>query len=240
MFKHTSFLRFATEIERAEGLRRWRDELGPLELEIPGVVRYVQNPVVVTTTNDGAVEGPPGFDGLTSMGWVDRATYDAAIASPEWAKAQEHAHQLVDPAWWERGMSAMIEERIKRVGMGAADDGMSTPPGSPIKLVGLLRYRDGMTRDEANHYWTTHHGDIALTIREMGHYVQNHAIAPTSGSESDPLGFDGYSEAWFDDIDTYERAMASEPWHDLVDDGPALFDMSVFLSGIVEEDVRRG
>ena len=45
--------------------------------------------------------------------------------------------------------------------------------GTPIKLVGLLRYRPDMTREEANNYWRTTHGRIALTIEEMGHYVQN-------------------------------------------------------------------
>ena len=62
MLKHTSFLKFRAELDRDDADRRWRDELGPLVLAVPGLERYVQNPVVITTTNDGAVEGPPGSD----------------------------------------------------------------------------------------------------------------------------------------------------------------------------------
>jgi uncharacterized protein (TIGR02118 family) len=121
--------------------------------------------------------------------------------------------------------------------MGATADGVSSPPGDPIKLVGLLMYRPDMSREDANNYWRTVHGRIALKIVELGHYVQNHAIRGTGGRGAP--GFDGFSEAWFADFASYERAMASPEWNDLVDDGPELFDMSVFLSGIVKERVLK-
>jgi hypothetical protein len=76
-----------------------------------------------------------------------------------------------------------------------------------------------------------------LTIEAMGHYTQNHAIRGTGGRHTP--GYDGYSEAWFADFATYERAMASTPWRNLTADGPELFDMSVFLSGIVSERVLK-
>jgi uncharacterized protein (TIGR02118 family) len=237
MIKHTTFLRFRPELDRAEADRRWIDELGPLELALPGLERYVQNTVTITTTNDGAVDGPPGFDGLTSMWFTDMAAFDAALASDEWSAARRCAAEIFDLEWRDGHASAEIEERVRRVGMGAVADGVSTPPGDPIKLIGLLRYRADMSREEANNYWRTTHGRIALTIAEMGHYTQNHAIRGTGGSHAP--GFDGFSEAWFADLDTYEQAMASAPWRSLVLDGPELFDMSVFLSGIVRERVLR-
>ena len=237
MLKHTSFLKFRAELDRDDADRRWRDELGPLVLAVPGLERYVQNPVVITTTNDGAVEGPPGFDGLGSMWFTDMAAFDAALESPEWAAAGACAAQIFDTSWRNGEASAEIEERVRRVGMGAVADGVSTPPGDPIKLIGLLRYRADMSREDANNYWRTTHGRIALTIAEMGHYTQNHAIRGTAGRFVP--AFDGFSEAWFADFETYERAMASTPWQNLTADGPELFDMSVFLSGIVRERVLK-
>jgi hypothetical protein len=237
MIKHTTFVKFRPELERVEADGRWRGELGAIELSLPGLERYVQNTVVITTTNDGAVEGPPGFDGLSSMWFTDMAAFDAALSSPEWAAAQRCAGEIFDLEWRGGDASAEIEERVRRVGMGATADGISTPPGDPIKLVGLLRYRADMSREEANNYWRTTHGRIALTIEEMGHYTQNHAIRGTGGRAA--MGFDGYSEAWFADFETYERAMRSDPWSALVADGPELFDMSVFLSGIVRERVLK-
>ena len=44
MLKHTSFLKFRPELDRDDADRRWRDELGPLVLAVPGLERYVQNP----------------------------------------------------------------------------------------------------------------------------------------------------------------------------------------------------
>ena len=44
---------------------------------------------------------------------------------------------------------------------------------------------------------------------------------------------------WFTDFAAYEQAMASPEWKALVADGPELFDMSVFLSGIVRERVLK-
>jgi EthD domain len=240
MIKHTTFVRFDPGPGSDEASARWREELGPLLLEIPDVVRCVQNRVVLTTTNDGVVEDAAGFHGFMSLWWQDEADFETALGSPEWAKAEEYGRQIFDDEWAERGMSAQIEERVKRVGLGAEDDGVSTPPGDPIKLIGFLQYRDDMDRDEANRYWTTHHGQLALRIAEMGHYVQNHVIRAVGGAASGARGFDGYSEAWFADLATYERAMASEPWQTLVDDGPELFDMDVFLGGIVREEVLRG
>jgi uncharacterized protein (TIGR02118 family) len=114
---------------------------------------------------------------------------------------------------------------------------VSTPPGDPVKLVGFLTYRPDRERAVANDYWCTTHGRIALDVQQMGHYVQNHAIRGPGGISAP--GFDGYSEAWFEDMSAYERAMASPAWKALVDDGPELFDMTAFLSAIVREVVLK-
>lgn len=242
MVKLTWYARFKHGVDPEDGYRRWREDHGPRCLEVPGIKRYVQNHVVTAATNQGVIEDPSGFDGFSSAWWEDGAALEAAMRSREWARLHEDAEDLFDVAWTFQGRAAKIEERVKRVGMGAADDGVGTPPGRPVKLVGVLTYRSDMTREKANEYWATHHGDLALRIADMGHYVQNHAsraIGP-DGDSGGQFGFDGYSEAWFTDQDAYERAMASPEWQALVDDGPALFDMSGFQSGIVNEQVLRG
>jgi uncharacterized protein (TIGR02118 family) len=172
---------------------------------------------------------------MYSLWFPDMAALDAALGSAGWAAAEAQGERLFETTWRDGDMSAEIEERVRRVGMGAVADGVSTPPGQPVKLVGLLEYRADLTRQEANDYWRTTHGRIALGVVEMGHYVQNHAIR-RAGGQGAPA-FDGYSEAWFDDMDAYVRAMASDAWSALVADGPELFDMSVFCSAIVREIV---
>jgi uncharacterized protein (TIGR02118 family) len=231
------FVRFRQDRDRDEIDRRWANEHAALCLKVPGVQRYVQNPVVTTATLEGASDGPPPFDGFAAFWWADRDSYLAAVETPEWQAVLDDSRELFDVEWTLDGMGAEIEERVIREGLGAKGDGVGTPPRGPVKLIGLLQYRKDMSRDQANAYWAGTHTDIAVKIRQIGHYTQNHAIRPSAGS--DHLAFDGFSESWYEDFDVYNEAMASPEWKELADDGDNLFDMSAFKSAIVEERVLK-
>ena len=90
------------------------------------------------------------------------------------------------------------------------------------------------------------HGPIALGIPEIRYYVQSHATRALrlDGPERDEdFAFDGFSEAWFTDRPTFERAHASPAWLALRDDAPNLFDMRALDSGVnmvVDERVIKG
>jgi uncharacterized protein (TIGR02118 family) len=222
--------------DRGDADRRWAMH-GSLWLALPGVVRYVQNPTITAATLEGVSAADPPFDGFSAAWWPDREAYLAAARSSEWRDVVEDAREALDLDWTVDGMSAEIEERVIREGLGARGDGVGTPPGG-VKLIGLLKYRPDLGREDANAYWAGTHGSIAVTIEEIGHYTQNHAARPAAGSRR--LGFDGFSESWYADVATYEQAMASPEWKALGDDGPNLFDMTQFKSAIVEERVLRG
>ncbi|MGH2850822.1 MAG: EthD family reductase [Solirubrobacteraceae bacterium] len=236
MHKIVFFLRFRSDVDRAEAERRYADEHSALVLAVPGVVRYVQNPVLTAATLAGVDAAPPWVDGFSAIWFEDRGAYLAATSSPQWAAAGAAAAEIFDADWVAGGWAAEIEERIKREGLGAPGDGVGTPPAGPVKLIGILRYRPDIDRDDCNRYWATTHGDLALTISQIGHYTHNHAIRPLIGDE---LAFDGFSESWYADDQTYREAMASAEWKRLGADGDNLFDMSAFKSVIVEERVLR-
>lgn len=222
-------------MDRAEAERRFAGDHGQLVLAIPGLLRYVQNRVLTASTNAGVSSEKPLVDAFAAMRFADRDAFEAATESPAWQRAAEDAAEIFDLEWLSEGWAAEIQERIKREGLGAAHDGVGTPPRGPVKLIGILRYRPDMSREACNAYWASTHGDIALTVSQIGHYTQNHSIAPL-GAER--LAFDGFSESWYADQASYEEAMAS-PWKELEADGDNLFDMSVFKSVIVEELVLR-
>jgi uncharacterized protein (TIGR02118 family) len=169
------FVRFRQDRDRDEIDRRWANEHAALCLKVPGVQRYVQNPVVTTATLEGASDGPPPFDGFAAFWWADRDSYLAAVETPEWQAVLDDSRELFDVEWTLDGMGAEIEERVIREGLGAEGDGVGTPPRGPVKLIGLLQYRKDMSRDEANAYWAGTHTDIAVKIAQIGHYTQNHA-----------------------------------------------------------------
>jgi hypothetical protein len=236
MHKIVFFLRFREDVDRAAAESRFAGDHAQLVLAIPGLLRYVQNDVLTASTNAGVSSEKPLVDAYAAMWFADREAYAAAAESPAWQRAAEHAAEIFDLEWLSEGWGAEIEERIKREGLGATRDGVGTPPRGPVKLIGILRYRSDMDRDRCNAYWAATHGDIALTVSQIGHYTQNHAIGPI-GAER--LAFDGFSESWYADQTSYEEAMASSPWKELEADGDNLFDMSVFKSVIVEERVLR-
>jgi uncharacterized protein (TIGR02118 family) len=68
-------------LERAEALRYWREEHGPIVARVPGVQRYVQQHAV------GAPDGTPPFLGVASLSFADQGAFEAAGGSPEFAAA---------------------------------------------------------------------------------------------------------------------------------------------------------
>lgn len=103
------------------------------------------------------------------------------------------------------------------------------------KVIALTKFTPELTLEEARRYWAHDHGDLALTVPGIRHYLQDHWIDDLDGNAD--LPFHGNSEIWYDDEAGYEATMASHEWQVLVDDGPNVFDYSTIVSGIVDEHV---
>lgn len=103
------------------------------------------------------------------------------------------------------------------------------------KVVALTKFKPDLTIEDARRYWAHDHGDLALTVPGIRHYLQDHWIESLDGD--DDVAFHGNSEIWYDDEASYKSTMASSEWQVLVDDGPNVFDYSTIVSGIVDEHV---
>jgi len=88
-----------------------------------------------------------------------------------------------------------------------------------IKLVFMLRRREGMTREEFQRYWREEHAELVKRHSEVlgiRRYVQTHAretdlddaLARSRGSE--PPHYDGVAELWWDSIDDLVQAATTE------------------------------
>lgn len=75
-----------------------------------------------------------------------------------------------------------------------------------VKLIEILKRKDGMPLEEFSRYWREHHGPLAVqTLPGFKRYVQNHALwLPGSGEPR----IDGVTELWFDDLES-QRACAA-------------------------------
>jgi hypothetical protein len=70
--------------------------------------------------------------------------------------------------------------------------------------------------------------------------VQNHFLDALDEDRAEGgMPFQGLVEVWFDDQESYDRAMASPEWRALEDDGVNGFDMKVLYGGFVREHIMR-
>jgi len=87
MIKTVWILTFRADKDREEVSRWWRTDHGAIALRVPGIKRYVQNHFLEPLDTDRA-EGRMPFQGMVECWFDDQATYDAAMASPEWAELE--------------------------------------------------------------------------------------------------------------------------------------------------------
>jgi uncharacterized protein (TIGR02118 family) len=227
MYKVAWIARFNPGLTKEEGHRHWSEVHGPLCAEVPGLERYVQSHVVGgLPLVAGVAQEEPQFDGYSCGWWADREAFEASMRTPEWAALVEDGHGLWDEDFlW--GMSAHIEEVPQIEG-----------ERGPYKAAWVVRFLPGMTRAKGREYWRTVHGPIFHGL-DINRYTQNHVVgAIGEGGETDvQLGFDGFSECWFDDEDQFTAAVTSDGWAAANEDGPKIFDVTGLWGAALEERV---
>lgn len=74
-----------------------------------------------------------------------------------------------------------------------------------VKLVALLRRRDGLSTEEFNRWWIRDHAPIAKQLPGLRGYRINLAV----GGPEPVLPYDGTAELWFDSVEAMEAAFAT-------------------------------
>jgi len=83
-----------------------RGEHTELAEKLPGLRRYVQNHVAPDATRRH-----PGWDAVVELFWDDRASMEAAWASPEGRRATKHLEEFVDLS---RTTWSIVSEEVRR------------------------------------------------------------------------------------------------------------------------------
>ena len=106
-----------------------------------------------------------------------------------------------------------------------------------IKVIVLVKRKNGISREEFYKYWKEVHGPyVAKHIPYLKKYVQNHFV-DIPGNEYEG---DGIIETWYDDIESFEKSMAFSSTPEakkLGEDWAKIADMSPPLMWVVEEHV---
>ena len=224
MYKVVWIVRFRPELGDEAARQRWRGAHAELGRAVPGVERYVQNHPTTSLGALGVEPGRPHFDGYACVWFRDRSSYEAAVGSPEWEAMADDAAELLDIDALSSMHAAVEEHTIIDGDMG------------PFKAVWMVRFRDEIRADaglsrEAHQYWTsTHGGAFGVKVPGIDRYVQNHVREPLA--EDGSLGFDGFSECWFQDRDAFELAMTSREWSEMNHDAWNLFDVDWIITGM--------
>jgi uncharacterized protein (TIGR02118 family) len=240
-----------THRSRDDFFNYWRQRHGPLFARTPELRRYVQH---FSLSEAYQTDQPPTHDGA-SMFWYDDldalrnqvspkladvitsadgelyAWYVASerYGSPEKLTLQETVRaddrQLFDRSTdWPthaRRTSVVAHERI--VVDGRAEPGM-------IKAIYTAARKPGLGLEEFQQHWFEVHGELGSRVPGLRRYVQNHA--PPEAYAVRQLTHDGFSEMWFDDLESLQRSRKSPEWAKLSEDGPTLFTypMSVVIA----------
>lgn len=221
MYKVAQVAQFAPGVGVESGRSRWCGAHAVLGAAVPGIERYVQN---FATASLGLVDihsSRPAFDGYACVWFADRAAFESSLKSPQWAAMEADAASLFvpDPSG---SLTAAVEEKL-------IIDG----PTGPFKAVWFVEFTAEIRNDpgrtrEAHEYWTrTHGGAFGVRVPGIDRYVQNHVIEPI-GSE---LGYDGFSECWFQDRAAFDVTMASKEWDEMNNDAKTIFDRDWIVGG---------
>ncbi len=108
-----------------------------------------------------------------------------------------------------------------------------------IKLIGLIKRKPGMTRDEFSGYWKEVHASVALQhMPGIVRYVQNHQVKL---NDREPA-WDGVVELWFADLESFQKMSKwylSDAGKVLRDDEDRFIDRSKTINFISEEVVMK-
>jgi uncharacterized protein (TIGR02118 family) len=107
------------------------------------------------------------------------------------------------------------------------------------KLAGFLRFRPELDQAEARRYWSEVHGPLVAQIPGLVRYVQSDYLGPLSlaPDSGNGLQFDGYVAHWYADRDALLRAMQSQEWANVMEDGARIVDVGSAVMGPVDERV---
>lgn len=224
MYKVVWTVKLAPAASVDEGRKRWSDGHAELARAVPGIDGYVQNHATASLGLVGVDTTRPAFDGYGCMWFADRGSFVAVRDTPEWAALAEDAGSLFDTGAM-ASMNAAVEERTIIEG-----------PSGPFKAVWFVRFKDEIRADakrtrEAHDYWTgTHGGAYGVKVPGIDRYVQNHVDGLLD--EDDQLGFDGFSECWFQDRAAFDLTMGSREWGEMNEDALTLFDRGWIVGGM--------
>lgn len=84
-----------------------------------------------------------------------------------------------------------------------------------IKLICLLRRKEGMTPEEFHRYWRERHGPLVMSTKSgqwVRRYEQNHRPLSEYRADDDRRGWDGVTIQWFDSMEDFHASLGEDDY----------------------------
>lgn len=197
------------DVPLVEFFQHWFEVHAQLHLQ-PGhrLSGYVQHHTHVSTYDQ---EPRPTHDGVSIIWVPDVETYRSAWASTPFIDAVEDGKSGVRghlPLGRRPLPSTLAEEKVILEG--------ETNP-LMVKAIYLARRNPAVPRHIFFRHWEETHGPLCAVVPGLRRYVQNHAV--DGSDEFSDNAYDGWSELWFDNLDSFYQAQSSAEWSRLHQDG---------------------
>jgi uncharacterized protein (TIGR02118 family) len=87
-------------------------------------------------------------------------------------------------------------------------------------VLGFYKRKAGLSYEAFSSHWKNVHGPLFLgtpnLVRYFRRYVQHHLTPNTVIPGYQPLDFDGFSESWFDDLDSRREFLRQPELNELI------------------------
>jgi len=238
----------------------WATKHGPFFAHTPGVRRYVQH-ITLKDSYGGALA--PTHDGVSMFFYDDLEAALNPPPSPKMASVVPEAHKEIydwyvaskrygDP--WQMTMQETVGADDRQLFDRRTDwptahrkaqtvstevpviDAIQTP--EMVKAVIAVARRPGLTVAEFQEHFLGRQAELVAKVPGLRRYVQNPAAIEAYGLTTRPMTHDAFSELWFDDLESLERAVASSEWKAAAEDGEQLFAAPAAVV-IAREGIRK-
>ncbi|OJX62250.1 MAG: hypothetical protein BGO95_03235 [Micrococcales bacterium 73-13] len=118
-----------------------------------------------------------------------------------------------------RGMRDTVDVAVGRPRVivdGRAEPGM-------VKASYIFRRLETMPLVEFREHWFSIHGALWAKVPGVVRYVQNHPLEPGSPL-TDTVTHHGWSDIWFEDLESFSRGLRSPERHETSKDGALMLD----------------
>jgi uncharacterized protein (TIGR02118 family) len=95
-----------------------------------------------------------------------------------------------------------------------------TKPGM-VNAIVMVNKLPGLDHRDFYKHWLNVHGPIAARLPGLRRYIQNHGLL--DNYKAGTATHDGWSELWFDDHASFQRAYKSPEWQAMEEEGRSLF-----------------